>query len=237
MSPKMLHVSTPRAQAGVSMLIVLVIMMLSMLLVLGTSKLALLNEQMSGNNSDYQRTYEAAEAVLRDAAIDVACFGSSTACVNRAPPLASFRCDVPGFMDLMSNIEANNPPCRDGICTDLGQLTLGNPDTSFWSPKSSVNRLADFTANRVAARYGQFTNETPVSGTTVNPLLANNAWYWIEVLKWTSALEGSQTFVRGKELKPDTSCPFAFRVTALAKGTRPGNTAVLQSIYMLRDPN
>ena len=226
------HSPARRNQSGVSMLVVLVVMMLSMLMVLGTSKLSMLNEQMSGNNSDYQRAYEAAESVLRDAAIDIACFNADPPCVNRAAPVVEFTCDTPGFLDLMTTLAGNDPPCANGLCADLGPLTNGNPATSFWGP--TVNRLGDFTANGVAARYGQFTNAVPAPGAVVNPLLTNNAWYWVEILPWTDGLAGEQTYVGPNVLKPDEQCEFAFRVTAIARGQKTGTASVLQALFLMR---
>ena len=232
------QVNFRQRQSGVSMLVVLVVMMLSMLMVLGTSKLGILNEQMSGNNSDYQRAYEAAESVLRDAAIDVNCFNAS--CANRPVAVSSFTCTMSNFYDMIAALQAMDPPCVNGICSDLGALTNGNPATSFWGP--TVNRLPDFTANGVAARYGQYTGSMPAAGAAVNPLLRTNAWYWIEILPYgTSSGKGTsvaaeQVFVGGSALKPDGNCSYAFRVTALARGQKAGTTAVIQALYIMRAP-
>src|SRR5256885_8542923 len=45
--------------------------MLSMLLALWASRTSLFNELVVGNDADYQRAYEAAQALLQDAELDI----------------------------------------------------------------------------------------------------------------------------------------------------------------------
>ena len=56
---------------GAALLTVLVFGMLSMLLVLWSARTAWYGELVAGNDADYQRAFEAAEALLLDAELDI----------------------------------------------------------------------------------------------------------------------------------------------------------------------
>ena len=58
-------------QNGAVMVVVLVMMMLAALTALGTSRNQWLSERTVGSESDVQRAFAAAEAVLRDAELDI----------------------------------------------------------------------------------------------------------------------------------------------------------------------
>lgn len=221
-------------QRGVSLITVLVMMMLSLLLALGGSRVSLLNERLSGNSTDYQRAYEAAEALLVDARLDVA--SMMVASANRVG-LTQFTCDTQRFLDLQTTLNALNPPCANGICMDLGTATDGNPATSFWNDPV---RWTTFTTGNRGARFGQYTGTAITAAQAVNPLLLNRGWYWVEVLRYGASggggrsLAGEQAHTGLTPLAPITSCSFVFRVTAAAQGRRNGTTAVLQSLYFFR---
>lgn len=234
-----IHRQRLHLQRGVSLIIVMVMMLLSLLLVLGGSRVGLLNERLSGNSADYQRAYEAAEALLADARLDIACM--TGACANRAA-VTQFTCDSQQFFDLQAALSAQNPPCRDGICMDLGTATNGNPATSFWRDAglaASPNWTLFTTGNR-GARFGQYTGTNITAANAVNPLLLDRGWYWVEVLRYGAgsgggrSLGGEQSYVGQAAIKPDPGCEFVFRVTAAAQGRRNGTTAVLQSLYFFR---
>lgn len=61
----------PRAQSGVALITVLVIVVLGLIAVMGAFRMAGLAESMTGNVADQSRTYAAAEATLRDAEHDI----------------------------------------------------------------------------------------------------------------------------------------------------------------------
>lgn len=233
------HTRQRQRQQGVSLIIVMVMMLLSLLLVLGGSRVGLLNERVSGNSTDYQRAYEAAEALLGDARLDIACMTGG--CANRAA-VTQFTCDASQFFDLQAVLGAQNPPCADGICMDLGIATNGAPTTSFWRDAwlaTSPNWTAYTTGNR-GARFGQYTGTVITAANAVNPLLLNRSWYWIEILRYGASggggrsVAGEQSFVGQQTVKPDVGCEFVFRVTAAAQGRKTGTTAVLQSLYLFR---
>lgn len=225
-------------QKGVSLITVLVMMLLSLLLVLGGSRVSLLNERLSGNSTDYQRAYEAAEALLAEAQLDLACIGRPT-CVGRAA-VTQFACEPGPFMTLQTTLSALDPPCADGICMDLGTESDGNPDTSFWN---NPDRLTTYTTGNRAAVFGQYTGTAITAAQAVNPLLVDRAWYWVEVLSYGAPASPGSSFVssaapllNGWSLIEPGDCAAVFRVTAVAQGRRNGTTAVLQSLYSFRGP-
>ncbi len=65
------HTCAAQRQKGVALFIVVVLVMLSMLLALWASRSALFNEMFVGNDADYQRALEAAQALLQDAELDI----------------------------------------------------------------------------------------------------------------------------------------------------------------------
>ena len=58
-------------QRGVALFVVIVFVMLSMLLALWASRTSLFNEMLVGNDADYQRAFEAAQALIQDAELDI----------------------------------------------------------------------------------------------------------------------------------------------------------------------
>ena len=224
-------------QQGVSLITVLVMMMLSLLLVLGGSRVSLLNERLSGNSTDYQRAYEAAEALLADAQLDLANMGGTVA--TRALT-TQFVCNPALFQNLQTTLSALDPPCADGVCLDLGTESDGNPATSFWNNPA---RLTTFTTGNRGARFGQYTNTAITAAQAVNPLLVDRGWYWVEVLSYGGAgspggsyASGAAPQLNGWALIEPGKCSVVFRVTAVAQGRRNGTTAVLQSLYSFRGP-
>jgi type IV pilus assembly protein PilX len=58
-------------QRGVSLIIVLIFLLLAIISVLGAFRAGYLNERMVGNESDHSRAFAAAEAMIRDAEMDI----------------------------------------------------------------------------------------------------------------------------------------------------------------------
>ncbi|REM13267.1 pilus assembly protein PilX, partial [Mycobacterium tuberculosis] len=66
-----LSLRAPQAQHGFSLFIVMIMLLLSALLVVGGARMAQLLESVAGNQREYQRAFEAAEAALLDAERDI----------------------------------------------------------------------------------------------------------------------------------------------------------------------
>jgi type IV pilus assembly protein PilX len=71
-------------QRGISLITVLVILLLSLMAVMGAFRVANLNETILGSTADYNRAREAAEALMRDAEIDIN---------GRRPPYTTVQAD------------------------------------------------------------------------------------------------------------------------------------------------
>ncbi|MEJ8850504.1 pilus assembly PilX family protein [Variovorax rhizosphaerae] len=220
-----------KRQRGVSMFIVLVMVMLSSLLVIWASRTALFSEMITGNDSDYQRAFEAAQAMVRDAEFDImgTLADGKTECRNGAAYVGCrelaggvfFPVDEADFQNLSDTLRTATPACVRGIC-------LGN-NGKFLNSKSELDAMKE-----VAATYGAYTGAKATAAS--NPLLitsagkAPRAWYWVEVLPYDIGLATkgglAQTYA------PDADSPYVYRITAVAKGLKPNSMAVLQTVFV-----
>ena len=223
MNTRLLH--RPRSERGVSLVIVLVMMLLSTLLVLGSSRVANLNESLAGNDTDAQRALEAAQMLLRDAELDI-----QDAAANLRPEALSLsKIDNELLLNLMdAAIASGTVTCANGVCVNQGTATSGDPTTSFWNNPTA---LTNYTTGNRGATYGQWTGANPGAvATTSNPILSANparAWYWIELLPYSGlAAEWAQDCAPSQG-----SGKYLFRITALALG-RTGAPTVIQEIFV-----
>ena len=247
-------------QRGIALYVVIVFVMLSMLLALWAARSALFNELVVGNDADYRRAFEAAQAMLQDAEFDIrginpdgskctpkdgnldVCRPAPIAADNSVnPPIVAqagadvyFDIETKELENLLSTIEQKQPvtKCFKGIC----QKRTGAQD--FWNDS---NMLSAMLANDVGARYGQFTGAQ--SDSTANPILAEQgngkgAWYWVEVLPYidtsVSLLTGMQPGSNIERFAPMRKKNFVYRITALARGNKPGTEVILQSTISLK---
>ena len=216
-------------QQGVSLFVVLVMVLLTTLIVLWGSRSALLNEMITGTDSDYQRALEAAQAMVRDAEFDIK---------NERPdgtPCSGDKCRVWGsldvgggklfypetineYTDLETVLGASTPSCAAGICVPT------KVKDEFWLES------ADFDAMKgKAALYGAHTDA--VANSAGNPLLVNSparAWYWVEILPYDEASKaaGGAAYQFGPDEKLR---PFVYRITAIAQGLKTSTRAVVQT--------
>jgi type IV pilus assembly protein PilX len=117
-------------QRGVSLVMVLIFLLLAIISVLGAFRSGFLNEKIVGNESDYNRAFAAAEALIRDAEIDIR---------GRRPPYDYFQADgSAGF------------PCRpttdDGNSTETASKVgyedscrLRGAAATPWFPEDTVD--------------------------------------------------------------------------------------------------
>lgn len=240
-------------QRGVALFVVIVFVMLSMLLALWASRTSLFNEMVVGNDADYQRAFEAAQALLQDAELDI-----RREFANGSPCTAATCRDLIGAADkipvdaqevtpLLASLDTQTTKCRTGLCTKR----TGRQD--FWNYTSATNpvpadlkagevKLEDMTQPGIGARYGQYTGA--IRGTTTsqaNPILQWDAatpnnqggWYWIELLRYDDSnssviIDPSKPDVLRLNLSPNV----AYRITAVAYGRKPNTMAVLQQTYV-----
>ncbi len=235
--------SSFRRQRGLSLFVVVVFVMLSMLLSLWAARTSIFNEIIVGNDADYQRAFEAAQALVQDAELDIrgvnpdgsACapiLGNLDSCRPNGAEVW-FPTEDKEIGDIFARLysEAANQYCFKGICLKR----TGNQD--FWNDNATLIAMRD---ENVGARYGQFTNAQ--SGNQSNPILAFNdpaldkekgGWYWIEILPYDSNAGNSGLVTNGStnlplNLKPNV----AYRITAVATGLKASTQVVIQSTYV-----
>lgn len=232
----MLH--SRKHQQGISLYIVIVIVLLSTLLALWSSRTSIFNEMIVGNDADYQRAYEAAQAMMQDAKTDIQISNSLDDCIRKpSRPCRSNDKDnknntniVPmpdvSVSDLVAKLSTEETKCLNGLC--LKRMDAED----FWRNPTIMGKMVDVD---VGARYGQYTGAT--SDKTSNPILANTtsgegAWYWIEVMKY---LDEPAEDLTSTKTTPSLNARLIYRITAIARGMKPSTQVVLQSVVAL-DP-
>src|SRR5256885_9861446 len=141
-----------RQQRGVALFVVIIFVMLSMLLALWASRTSLFNELVVGNDADYQRAYEAAQALLQDAELDIrgekadgtVCTGQDNVC--RTSTTAKIPLETQEIAPLLSSLGTG---CSQGLCGKRGDKQ------DFWnnSDERLGLTLAQLTTAGVGARY------------------------------------------------------------------------------------
>jgi type IV pilus assembly protein PilX len=227
----MRHVNSGPRQRGISLFVVMVMVLLTTLLVMGASRTALLNEMVTGNDSDYQRALEAAHAMVRDAEMDIKgehpdgtpCVGGCRA--RGADASATFYPTSDSqLQDLRAALAAITPSCAAGICVP------DNVHPRFWGAKANLEAM-----KKSASAYGAYTGAKAAE--TGNPLLVSGAeqraWYWVELLPYdmTAALTGGSA----EAFAPDNDTPYIYRITAVAQGLKPGTQAVVRTILVRKN--
>lgn len=226
------------------MIMVMLVLVMVALSALSASRSTFFNESATSNEADYARAMAAAEALIRDAQMDITGTGIAVAptnCGNTMLNMIGCRVNIGGVqtlanpffpednqdaMDLVAALAVQPIPCTQGICAPTAWPANALPN-NFW-----LNNLAANTPN--AARYGQFTGANPAA--TGNPILTlapQQAWYWTELIPFdvpACAMLPGQC-ANG----PSPTRPFIYRITAVARGMRANTLAVIQT-YFVPDP-
>lgn len=234
----MLNLNSRKKQQGITLYVVIVVVLLSTLLALWSSRTSLFNEMVVGNDADYQRAYEAAQAMIQDAGLDIQRKrADGTACVNTASTdvcrnniaLTQIIDQGPLVANLIVALNGYDEKCMHGICLKR----VGAQD--FWNDSTVMSNMtagSAATANNVGARYGQYTG-APQNG---NPILSKSstkegAWYWIEIMRFDKDKD-AENMVEGVASEA-IKAPLLFRITAIARGLKPSTQVVLQSVVAL----
>ncbi len=229
-----------RKQAGISLIIVMVMLLLGSVVVLGSTRLGWLNEKMVGSESDQQRAFAAAEALIRDAERDIKGLqvDNSTPCSTDTAYVGcrNFGAGRPFFpqedddLDLLSSrVAGGTNSCRQGICLPASVTTL---TSATWTGSALATMTAGTGTASIAATYGQYTGASPAAAG--NPLLSASpaqAWYWVEVFRYTDAAGLLQPASTSMPI-PDKKHPFVYRITSYVQGLKPGTRVWLRSVYV-----
>ena len=235
----------PRQQRGVALFVVIVFVLLSMLLALWASRTAMFNELVVGNDADYQRAFEAAQALLQDAELDIrgeradgfACTPDLTndkVCRRRAT-LAQIPLATEEVGPLLAELSNQTTHCLNGLCAkrtgrqDFWDYTVSTPPTPAADTTRGEVPLEQLRTAGVSARYGQYTGATVGSTSAqANPVLDDRSadnrggWYWIEVLPYDESSKNANLIAGGAtNLLPLNLTPsVVYRITALAYGRK-----------------
>lgn len=240
---KAVRLSSIHREHGISLIVVMVMLMLGTILVLGSTRLGWLNEKLVSSESDYQRAFAAAEALVRDAERDIKGLQADnmTPCNNSVNYIGcrNFAAAAPFFpqedddLDLLATrVSTGANSCLQGICMPASVTTLG---TATWSTGLSAMVAGTGTA-AIAATYGAYTGASPAA--VGNPLLTRatpQAWYWVEVFRYTDA--GGILAPATNQPIPDKKHPFVYRITAYVQGLKPGTRVWLRSIFVPNPQN
>lgn len=256
------HSSQPTLpkQHGATLYVVIVLVMLSMLLALWASRTSIFGEMIVGNDADYQRAFEAAQALLQDAELDIRRENSNgSICISDGSnPYLCRKGIAPYGMPseeqdvtlLLANLESisSGPQCRHAVCAKR----VGKQD--FWSNTDESKGItlaqmenagvpSDTSKPPIGARYGQYTGAT--IGATSNPILAyrgddplRGGWYWIEIMRYDSQTASSSNLIATETGMSSTQylplqldINIVYRITAVAHGIKPNTQVVLQQTY------
>lgn len=236
-------------QRGVSLFIVIIFVMLSMLLALWATRTSFFNELLTSNDADYQRAFEAAQALLQDAELDIRGELSDGSACKAAPCRAytnklQFPADSKEINPLILALEAQATHCQDALCV----RRLGRQD--FWNyadatttvrpiARTDMGEVPLSALKAVGARYGQYTGASnKTTNGPINPILTETheergGWYWIEVMRYTDAAKSANLIIDSNtnQLPLHLDVYVIYRITALAMGRKEGTMAVLQQTY------
>lgn len=215
-----------------ALLATMVTLLLAALLFTTALRTAWLNELVTGTDVDYQRAFENAEALLRDAEFDIQglhpdgspcrednCRHRSGGNASESGQVGFPRGGAEEFGAIRSLLGAGRPSCLAGICIEEGVAK------EFWrEPRGELERM-----KAVSAHYGQFSGAPSVQAS--NPLLATRGWYWVEVLPFDL---DAPVPPASQGLRPDEDHPYVYRITAVSEGRKPATRAVLQTLVVLR---
>lgn len=132
-------------QRGFSLLVMMVTVLLVTMLVLTASRTALLDEAATGNDSDFQRAFEAAQEILRDAESGILGEGAGM------PDASNDERHYPGspaeLVALQELLGQRSPSCAAGICI---------PDRvppRFWTDRIALERMKKVAVSRPPGWY------------------------------------------------------------------------------------
>lgn len=203
---KTLRESTLRHQNGASLAVSLLMLVAVLILSTSAANIALQTEKASRTDRDRQVAFQAAEAALMDAELDIE--GSPNASLSRSSLFAKNK--VEGFVQ----------GCGAGIDNPYLGLCLGGGDAApAWLDVDFANDAGDVRS----VPYGRFTGMEFQTGEGTLPLKPPR--YIIEVLPYTQAGQGAG----------QSDMTFFYRVTAAGFGMRPASIVVLQSYYRKGD--
>ncbi|MFC3108225.1 PilX N-terminal domain-containing pilus assembly protein [Undibacterium arcticum] len=190
-------------QRGASLIVSLLMLIAVLLLGISAAQMALQSEKASRNDRDRQIAFQAAEAALQDAEMDIE---NSTDTSSRSSTFSE--------KPVLANFDAD---CGQGATnTYLGLCTTAVAGaTPVWLKVDFTDTGSSSTRT---VPYGKFTGQTMQVGN--GQLSSKLPRYLIEVVNYKAAGEDASA-----------QATFFYRVTAMGFGARDTTRVVLQSFY------
>lgn len=223
------HLPPLRAEQGIALVVVMVMLLLTTLVLLASNRVGWLNEKLVGSASDHERAFAAAEALIRDAELDISGrqFDGTPCPANAATQFGCRDLGAPHFPQQDEDLDTLLTLVRDGVNNCLQGICLPDSTRVLEDNHAWTRQLAAM--QTVGASYGQFTGATPEAAG--NPLLtAGRAWYWVEVFRYSKTF--SSTGTAFSTPVPVDQHPFVYRITAHVQGTKPGTRVRLRSTFV-----
>lgn len=197
------------SQAGATLLTVLVMLLLILMLGLAAARIALQGEKAARNDRDRHIAFQAAEAGLLNAEIDIA--HSFDAAISRSHIFTQ-------------HSESGFPLLHEEGCNrGLGNAHLGlcrpAPDGSA-AAREGINFFDDTADGAHTVPYGRFTGNQFLAGIAALP--AREPRYVVELM-----VDHKVSQLTGKP-------SYFYRITAIGYGASVGTQVVLQSVYRKR---
>lgn len=193
-------------QRGTVLVISLVMLLAALLLGLSSARNALQGEKAARNERDRRIAFEAAEAALMDAELDI----------EKSPDAERSRSSHFSKSSALGFPGDDEPVCRSGAGVDQGLCR--HPAEREMPVWQAVNFLDENSASAASVAYGSFTGQRFAFGKGSLP--ARLPRYVIELMKYNRP---------GENAEEDGS--YFYRVTAIGFGARESTQVVLQTFY------
>jgi len=247
-------------QRGVSIFTVLIILLLALILVLSGLAVTNLNESIVGNQSDAQRAYGAAQALLAAAQRDIRLNGRHCDAAliggqgfnshfQAGAPAAAAGCtqrfprDMDEYMNLVNGGKIAKSGCAGpdsagpfmGVC-----IPLGPADGKFAGDSAGNTSGANAQQWDNGAGYGNpfiaaLDDAADATAHGGGALSGSGVSLAASGKYWVEVFPYNVTSVAidgmGNAPVPDGAYPFVFRITAVARGLKAGTVSVLRSYY------
>lgn len=201
-------------QQGLALYVILILVLLAVILALWASRTAIFSEMIAGNDADYQRAFEAAQAMVQDAKDDIYInlYAKDKASTRNTTDAVQYPAVQTNFIEWASGLSAEATACKSGVC--LRRTGAEN----FWDDETDLAAML-----AVGARYGQYSGNAP--GAHTNPILSfsaanKGAWYWVEPIPFKGAELGNTTGLLQSSATVPIEADMLFRITALALGIK-----------------
>jgi len=244
-------------QRGVSLFIILVILLLALIIVLSALAVSNLNESLVGNQSDAQRSYSAAEALLEAAQRDIRLngryctgalgqtganntivIGQTLSCTTRYPTDGDAnKADYMQILSSGSMVGAINTCAPVANTAFRGVCISDSPiNAAFLTDTVDQSGGAEQWSNGATYTMGgdssDFASGVNVGSafTSLNSNGNDRGRYWVEIFPYNIMSIGMGG-AAGIAV-PDGTYPYVFRITAMAKGLRGTTLSVMRTYYV-----